>query len=212
VTQWRDSVIDRYVDFTFPLSQNRGNMHDYPTLHTMVKDVTKTSPHQVRHLVVVPVDGSKVTVLMQLISGTQTEIATGTEYEMGQKADAVMQEWAGEGFRFQREREPAYEDLKSAVTLAMLMGYKVVYDPTYVDMRRMNLTGAVPLPKWPGRAGKNGGGYLYAFTGTTLVASPQLPPGHGINMAPSTEEFIQTMRRVKELQKTVGTMAELVLG
>lgn len=151
-------------------------MHDYPTLHTLLKDVTKTSPHQVRHLVIVPVDGSKVTVLLQLISGTQTEIATGTEYEMCQKADTVMQEWAGEGFRFQREREPAYEDLKSAVTLAMLMGYKVVYDPTYADVRRMNLMGTVPLAKWPGRSGKNGGGYQYAFTGTTLLASPEVAP------------------------------------
>src|ERR1700685_4485108 len=133
------------------VAKNRGDMHDYPTLHTMVKDMTKTSPHQVRHLVVIPVAGSKVTVLMQLISGTHTEIATGTEYEMGQKADAVMQEWVEEGFRFQREREPAYENLKSAVTLAMLMGYKIVYDPTYVDVRRMNLTGAVPLAKWTGR-------------------------------------------------------------
>jgi len=187
-------------------------MNDYPTLHTMVKDVTKTSPHQVRHLIVVPVDGSKVTVLMQLISGTQSEIATGTEYEMGQTADSVMQEWAKEGFRYRREREPAYEDLKSTVTLAMLMGYKVVYDPTYVDVRRMNLTGAVPLAKWPGRSGKNGGGYQYAFTGTTILASPTLPPGHGINMAPSTEEFIQTMRQAIELQKTVGSLVELVLG
>jgi hypothetical protein len=187
-------------------------MHDYPTLHTMVKDATKTSPHQVRHLVIVPVDGSKVTVLMQLISGVQTEIGTGTEYEMGQKVDAVMQEWVREGFRFQREREAAYEDLKSAVTLAMLMGYKIVYDPTYVDMRRMNLTGAVPLAKWPGRSGNNGGGYQYAFTGMTLLASPTLPPGHGINMAPSTAEVIQTMRQMIELQKTVGSQVELVLG
>ena len=187
-------------------------MHDYPTLHTMVKDAKKTSQHQVRHLVVVPVDGSKVTLLMQLISGTQTELATGTQYEMGEKADTVMQQWAGEGFRFQREREPAYEDLQSAVTLAMLMGYKVVFDPNYVNVRQRNLTGAVPLANWPGRSGKNGGGYLYAFTGTTLLASPQLPPGHGINMAPSNEEFVQSMRRAMELQKTVGQFAELVLG
>jgi len=89
VTQRRDSIIDRYVDFAFPLSQKRGSMNDYPTLHTMVKDVTKTSPHQVRHLIVVPVDGSKVTMLMQLICGAQTEIATGTEYEMGQKANSA---------------------------------------------------------------------------------------------------------------------------
>jgi hypothetical protein len=187
-------------------------MHDYPTLHTMVKDATKASPHEVRHLVIVPVDGSRVTALMQLIAGTQTEVATGTEYEMGQRADAVRQQWVGEGFRFQREREPAYEDLKSAVALAMLMGYKVVYDPAYADVRRLNPMGRIPLPQWPGRAGKNGGGYLYAFTGTTLLASPQLPPGHGINMAPSTEEFIQTMRKAIELQKTVGQFAELILG
>jgi len=187
-------------------------MHDYATLHTMVKDATETSPHQVRHRVIVPVDGPKVTVLMQLISGAQTEIGTGTEYEMGQKADAVMQEWADEGFRFQREREPVYESLQSAVTLAMLMGYKIVYDPICADVRRMNLTGAVPLAKWLGRSGKNGGGYQYAFTGTTLLASPTLPPGHGINTAPSTEEFIQTMRQVIELQKTVGSLVEFVLG
>jgi hypothetical protein len=68
-------------------------MHDYPTLHTMVKDATKTSPHQVRHLVIVPVDGSKVTVLMQLISGVQTEIGTGAEYEMGQKVDVFRLSW-----------------------------------------------------------------------------------------------------------------------
>jgi hypothetical protein len=187
-------------------------MHDYPTLHTMVKDATKASPHQVRHLIVVPVDGPKVTMLTQLISGAQTEIATGTEYEMGQRADAVMQEWAKEGFRYQREREPAYEDLKSAVALAMLMGYKVVYDPSHVDMRRMNLTGAVPLAQWSGKSGKNGGGYQYAFTGTTILASPTLPPGHGINMAPSTEEFIRTMGQAIALQKTVGPFAELILG
>lgn len=178
----------------------------------MVKDSTKTSPHQIRHLIVVPVDGAKVTVLMQLVSGTQTEIATGTEYDMGQKADSVLLEWAKEGFRYQREREPAYEDLKSTVSLATLMGYKVVYDPTYVNVRRMNFTGAVPLAEWPGRLGKNGGAYQYAFTGTTILASPTLPPGHGINMAPSTEEFIQTMRQATELQKTVGAFVELVLG
>jgi hypothetical protein len=131
--------------------------------------------------------------LPKLISGVQSEIGTGTQYETGQKADAVMQKWAGEGFRYQREREPAYEDLKSTVTLAMLMGYKVVYDPEHRDLRRENLTGAVPLAEWPGRAGKNGGGYQYAFTGMTILASPTLPPGHGINMAPSTEEFLRTM-------------------
>lgn len=187
-------------------------MNDYPTLHTMVKDARSGSPHEVRHLLIHPVEEPNDKVLTKLIAGVQSEIATGKLYEMEQRADAVMQEWAREGFRYQREREPAYEELKSTVTLAMIMGYKVIYDPTYVDVRRMNLTGAVPLSQWPGRAGRNGGSYQYAFTGTTILASPTLPPGHGINMAPSTEEFVQTMRQAIALQKTVGSLVELVLG
>lgn len=187
-------------------------MNDYPTLHTMVKDARSGSPHEVRHLLIHSVEGPGVTVLTKLVSGVKSEIGTGTQYETGQKADAVMQEWAREGFRYQREREPAYEDLQSTITLAILMGYKVVFDPAYADVRRMNLTGAVPLAQWPGRTGENGGGYQYAFTGTTILASPTLPSGHGINMAPSTEEFLQTMRQAIELQKTVGPFAELVLG
>jgi hypothetical protein len=187
-------------------------MNDYPTLHTMVKDARTDAPHEVRHLLIHPVEGPSSERLTTLISGVQSEIATGKHYEMEQKADAVMQEWAKEGFRYQREREPAYEDLKSTVTLAMLMGYNVVYDPTYVDMKRRNLTGAVPLAQWPGRSGKNGGGYQYAFTGTTLLATPTPPPGHGINMAPGPKEFIQTMRQMIEVQNSVGPFAELVLG
>ncbi|MBZ5573198.1 MAG: hypothetical protein LAO09_15110 [Acidobacteriia bacterium] len=187
-------------------------MHDYPTLHTMVKDARSNSPHEVRHLLIHPIKNESGFMLTKLVSGIQSEIATGKLYEVEQRADAAMQEWAREGFRYRREREPAYEDLKSTVTLAMLMGYKVVYDPAYADVRRMNLMGAVPLTQWLGRAGKNGGGYQYAFTGTTILASPTLPPGHGINMAPSTEEFLQTMRQAIEIQKTVGSMVELILG
>jgi hypothetical protein len=193
------------------VAQNR-RMNDYPTLHTMIKDARNDSPHEVRHLLIRPVEEQDDEVLTKLISGVQSEIARGKHYEMEQKADAVMQEWAKEGFRYQREREPAYEDLKSTVTLAMLMGCKVVYDPAYVNMQKRNLTGAVPLAQWPGRSGKNGGGYQYAFTGTTLLATPTPPPGHGINMAPSPKEFIQTMRQLIEAQNSVGPFVELVLG
>lgn len=187
-------------------------MGDYPTLHTMVKDAKSSSPHEVRHLLILSVEDPSVTVLTKLVSGIQSEIGTGTQYETNQKAEAVMQGWAKEGFRYQRDREPVYEDLKSTVALAMLMGYKVVYDPTYRDVRRRNLTGAVSLAQWPGRSGKNGGGYQYAFTGTTIIASPTLPPGHGINMAPGPEEFVRVMQQVIALQKTVGPIDELVLG
>src|SRR3982074_1379498 len=101
-------------------------MNDYPTLHTMVKDARRDAPHEVRHLLIHPVEGPSSEVLTNVISGVQSEIATGKHYEMEQKADAVMQEWAGEGFRYQREHDPAWEDLKSTVTLAILMGFTVV--------------------------------------------------------------------------------------
>jgi hypothetical protein len=84
-------------------------MNDYPTLHTMVKDARSGSPHEVRHLLIHPVEGPSSEVLTKLISGVQSEIAKGKHYEMEQKADAVRQEWAKEGFRHQSEREPAYE-------------------------------------------------------------------------------------------------------
>lgn len=188
-------------------------MKDYPTLHTMVKDATGGSPHEVRHLLIHSLERPGVTVLTKLVSGVQSEVGTGKQYEMEQKADEVMQEWAGEGFRYQREREPAYEDLKSTVTLAMLMGYEVVFDPDYRDVRRMNPIGQVPLAKWPGKVGKNGGGYQYAFTGTTILASPTLPRGHGINMTPSSnEEFVRVMQQSIALQKTVGPFYEHILG
>jgi hypothetical protein len=188
------------------------NVDEHPTLHTMIKDGTAEFPREVRHLLIHPVKAPRVTILSQLVAGVGTEIATGTEYEMGQKADALMQEWAGEGFRYQNEREPVYEALGPTVTLATLMGNRVVYDPQRVDMRRMNFTGAVPLAQWQGRHGKNGGGYQYAFTGTTIIASPTLPPGHGINMAPRSEETLRVMGQIIELQKTVGPVLEFVLG
>ena len=178
----------------------------------MLKDARSDSRRETRHLLIHSAEGPSVTVLTKLVSGVQSEIGTGTKFEMSQKADSVMQDWAREDFRYRRDREPAYEDLKSTVTLAMVMGYEIVFDPDYRDLRKMNLTGAVPLAQWPGRSGKNGGGYEYAFTGTTIIASPTLPPGHGINMAPSREESVRVMQQTIALQKTVGPVAEFVLG
>jgi hypothetical protein len=178
----------------------------------MVKDVTTTSQYDVRHLLVHSGNGPSNSTLRQFVSGVLTEIGSGTMYEMDQKADEVMQEWAGEGFRYQREREPVWEALERTVTLATLLGYKVVYDHAHYDMRKRNLTGAVPLVQWAGKRGKNGGGYHYAFTGTTILASPTLPPGHGINMTPSPDEVVRTMRQALALQETVGPFVEFVLG
>jgi len=184
-----------------------------PALHTMVKDATRQAPHEVRHLLIHPVNGPKLTTLSQLVSGVQTEIAKGTQGEMDGQADALMREWAREGFRPKADREPVYEELGSTIKLAALMGYRVVYDPERRDVGRGNLTGAVTLAQWRGRSGKNGGGYQYAFTGSTIFAVPTLPPGHGINMTPaSNEETVQVLQQSAKLLKTVGPSYEFVLG
>lgn len=123
-------------------------MNSFPVLHTMVKDARIGSPHEARHLLLNFMDGPSVAVLNKLAGVNHDEIATGTPYQMEEKANSVMQEWAAEGFRYQREREPVYEDLKTTVNLALLMGYQVIYDPEQRDVRRGNLTGAVHLAVW----------------------------------------------------------------
>ena len=184
-------------------------MDEYPTLHAMVKQ----SPYEVRHLLICSGVNSSTCCLIQLISGNKTEIGTGTEYEMGQKADALMNDWKREGFHLPGQNEQAWESLEATITLLRLMGYKVVYDPAYQDLRRGNATGAFPLDQWPGKQGKNGGGYHYAFTGTLLIAGPMLPPGHAVNLEPAnSQEFVRTMQQAVTLQKTVGPFFELVLG
>src|SRR5258708_33319476 len=134
-------------------------MDKHPTLHTMVRQ----SPYEARHLLIRSVDGSLVTNLIQLVSGNETGLGAGTEYEMDRKAEALMEEWAREGFRPLREpNERAWESLRETIALLSLMGYNVVYDHDYKDLRG-NFTGAVPLDQWQGKQGKNGGSYKYAF-------------------------------------------------
>jgi hypothetical protein len=187
-------------------------MTDYPTLHTMVKAATTASGQDARHLIVHSTNGPSNTTLRQFASGVLTEIGTGTEYEMNQSAEALMREWAREGFSFPAEGEPVYEALERTVALATLMRYVEVFDPSRADVRAGNPLGVFPLAQWGGKPGKNGGGYQYAFTGTKIVASPTLPPGHGINMTPSSEKWVSTMQQILALQKTVGPSCEFVLG
>lgn len=175
----------------------------------MLKDSGKESP-EVRRLITRELDGPSLNVLQQLISGVVTEIDRGTEYEMREKARSIRQEWAHEGFRSPHKDKPVWESLKETVTLAKLIGFKAVYDPAAKDM--LNRTGAVSLDQWPGRQGKNGGGYHYAFADTKIIASPTLPPGHGINLSPSSGESLSTMRQITTLQKTVGPVIEFVLA
>ena len=176
-------------------------------LHTL----TKQSPNnEVRHLVLHLVNGSHETILSQITNCAETKIATGTEYDMRQEAITLAQTWATEeGFVFPREGVPVFDSLKNTVALAVIMGHTLVYDP---NLAAQNVTGAVPLTRWPGMTAKNGGGYEYAYDGLKIIARPTLPPGHGLDMAPTKAEFIAVMQKATALLATVGPMREFLLG
>ena len=74
------------------------------------------------------------------------------------------------------------------------------------------MVGEVPLASWQGVTGKNGGEYHYGFTATKILAWPKLPPNHGLNMAPSKEEFASVALKAMQLQKAVGPDYEFLLG
>ena len=174
--------------------------------YTLVKD--RPRKKEVRHLLIHPVDAPSVVNLSQLIAGVETPIATGTEYEMRQKANAVMRQWKEQGFEL--ERDPVFAPLRHTIALARSMGYTFVYDPR--DGMR-NLLDKVPLAEWTGITPKIGGGYEYAFEGTTMTARPTLPPNHGLNMSPkTTDEMVQVMKAATELQNQVGPTVTFVLG
>lgn len=186
-------------------------MRTHPLLeYSLIKE--KRPGRDVRHLLIQSVDGARLTNLLKLEAGVKTELASGTEYEMRKKAEALMREWVEkEGFKLVADSNKAYAPLEHTAALAALMGYTVVYDPT--REQGINVMGATPLAHWPGMAAKNGGGYEYAFDGATLLAQPTLPPNHGLNMEPdSTEEFAAVMGKAIAILKTVGPHAQFVLG
>jgi hypothetical protein len=125
-------------------------------------------------------DGPSKNVIRQLEGGVLTEIATGTQYEMRQKADELEKAWIDdEGFR--SETASVFEPFDHAIALLKNMGYTAVFDDRYknMDPRRgaMNGTGKVPLSKWPGVAGRNGEKYQYSYEENgTLRACPIVPP------------------------------------
>ena len=109
---------------------------------------------------------------------------------------------------------PNFGSLKDAVALALGSGYKIIYDNRYKSMRPpFNATGAVPLAEWPGLQGKNGGGYEYAFNGTTITARPTLPPNHGLNLRPKdNKETLEVMRQAVESLKDIGPTVDFLLA
>lgn len=177
-------------------------------LHTLVQ---QDSSREARHLLLDTISGPDRTVLTQMLDGVETEIATGTEYEMGQKATGVAQQWiTAEGFRFEKT-ESVFDCHKNTIALAAACGFTVIYDPQYHSPR--NFTGVVSLAQWPGMAGRHGENYEYAFDGITrITARPALPPNHGLNLEPKADEFLAVVQRLVEIRNAIGPTVDLLLA
>jgi len=182
------------------------------TNHFPEYSLVNEASHEVRRLIVRSVSGPGETILTQFRAGVPTEVVRGTEYETRKRADELAQEWTKtEGFRLTSDSNPIFEPLAHVTALARFMGHKVVYDGSFKDNR--NLTGAVPLEQWPGMAANNGGGYQYSYTGTMILARPTLPPNHGSNIRPKTnEEMLDVMRKAVPILDAIGPAREFVLG
>lgn len=177
---------------------------------------TLTKDREARHLLIYSVDGARENKLTQLIAGVETPLAAGTQYEMRQFAAGLAQSWiADEGFKRPPENQHVFEPLDRTITLALKMGFSVIYDERFKSMSAppFNLTGAVPLSTWPGMTPKNGGGYEYALGSVTLHARPTLPPGHGPLVAPTDgKEFAAFMLRMSASLDAVGPAVEFLLA
>lgn len=180
-----------------------------PTLYATVQ-----KGKEVRHLLIISVDGSRVTQLIQLIHGVEELIGTGTEFEIKETADGRLKLWAEqEGFQTPRTGY-AFESLESTIAVATKMGFSVIYDERFKNTVRppFNLTGAVPLAGWPGIEGKNGGTYVYALDQMRLYAHPTLSPTHPLSLAPSgTSDFAGYLLKVQHELDLVGPRTEFLL-
>ena len=174
---------------------------------------TLVGGNQVRHLLIDFVDGSHVTNLVQLSTGSEVQLATGTRYETSQKAD----EWArhleiNEGYKRLPPDKPASEPLESTIALAKRLGHTVLWDNRYKTA--FNLTGEVLLDDWRGMTPKGSlGYYLYALDGLHILALPTLPPDHPLN-DPSRHklEGAAFIAQYVAALETVGPAAEFVLA
>lgn len=99
-------------------------MNSHPRLHTLSHGA------KVRHLLIEG-DDPATKRLIQLENGVRTVVATGTEYEMGEKAKSMMRQWTkADGFKRREDGgPPVFESLQPTIALVTLMGYTKIYDP-----------------------------------------------------------------------------------
>jgi len=176
------------------------SLRKHPTLYTLNKGWT------VRHLLIEGDDPGAKT-LSKLENGIRTVVATGTHYEMDQKAMSLIQEWCQkEDFKWKDDDAPVWESRREIIALAKLMGHTSLYDARYITAQ------AVPLDRWQGCRDKNGDDYQYAYNLTTIEAWPKVTAKHGINMKPATkEEFLREMQKAIEIRKDLGPEQKFML-
>jgi hypothetical protein len=74
--------------------------------------------------------------------GSEVQLATGTQYEMGRKADEWARVWeTSEGFKRLPAGKPAFESLELTIALAKRMGFTILCDDRYKT--DLNLKGEV---------------------------------------------------------------------
>jgi hypothetical protein len=181
-------------------------VNSHPRLHTLSRGA------KVRHLLI-DGDDPAAKSLIQLENGVRTVVATGTEYEMGEKAKSMIRRWTKtEGFKRREDGgPPVFESLQPTMTLVTLMGYTKIYDPKQKKGR--NLLGEVPLAQWPGWRDKNGADYEYGFTGTTIYGQPKVTAKHGLNMTPKTdEELFAALKKAIAIRKSLGPENTFIIG
>lgn len=156
--------------------------------------------HEVRRLLIHLVNGPGLTTLSQLIGTAHTVIATGTQYEVEQRADSLAQLWLKEGFESPSENSPPpYESLEAVVKISSIMGHTQISVPS-----RVNPIGAVPLTQWRGLVPKNNGSYEYAFDGFYIHAQGALPPNHNLMWPNDSKEWPAFLAKIKALREAVG--------
>ena len=161
-----------------------------------------------RHLLI-EVDDPGAKTLSRLDNGVRSVIATGTLYEMDERAMSLVEEWGTkEGFKYRGHNDPpAWECLRDIIVLTKIMGHTTLYDAT-----NRPFPVPIPLDHWQGCKDKNGDDYQYGYTGTTIEACPRVTSQHGINMTPATnEELLAEMRKAITIRKALGPERKFIL-
>jgi hypothetical protein len=163
--------------------------------------------HEVRRLLIDSVNGPGLTTLSQLIGTAHTDIATGTQYEVGQRADSLAQAWLKEGFESSSENgPPPYESLEGVIKIASILGHAQISIPN-----RLNPIGPVSLTQWRGLVPKNNGSYEYAFDGFYIHAQGALPPNHNLTCPKDVKEWPAFLAKVQALREAVGPPGKFLL-